>query len=391
MSIIASENYYEHPTGGLRLSSADVIIIGGGVTGAAVGLGLLEEGAEKVLIFDEQLPSQRLSRGNFGLTWFMCKGGNNPVYAKWCRMATQAWPDFAAGLEAETGYDIELEWTGGAIHAFGEEQFQNYADSIEVVRKSCKEAGLDYPVRMLDRQEFADLIPDIAIGDDVSGAMYTADQGHVNPLLLLAALRSAFQKKGGIYHGSLSVSKVTPNDNGSISLQTSSGSFTCSKLVIAAGHGSGKLIAPLGEKLHIYPQRGQLMVSERYRRVLKVPVLCTRQTPDGTFLIGLSTEDTAHNSRVTVEAMKSQASNAVRLFPLLKKINWVRSWGAIRVMTPDGAPIYSRLKNFENITVLALHSAVSLAPLHVRAIAPWILGKHEAPQISHFSNYRFNV
>ena len=66
LSIIAFEHYYEHPTGGRRLSSADVIIIGGGVTGAAVGLGLLEEGAEKVLIFDEQLPSQRLSRGNFG-------------------------------------------------------------------------------------------------------------------------------------------------------------------------------------------------------------------------------------------------------------------------------------------------------------------------------------
>jgi len=373
------------------LSSADVIVIGGGVTGAAVALGLLEEGAERVLIFDEQLPSQRLSRGNFGLTWFMCKGGNNPTYAKWCRAATRAWPEFAASLEDETGYDIELEWTGGAIHAFGEEQFQTYADSIEVVRKSCKEADLDYPVRMLDRKEFADLVPEIELGEDVSGAMYTADQGHVNPLLLLAALRSAFQKKGGIYHGALSVSSITPNDDGSTTLETTRGSFTCNKLVIAAGHGSTKLMAPLGEKLNIYPQRGQLMVSERYQRVLKVPILCTRQTPDGTFLIGLSTEDTALNSQVTVASMKNQASNAVRLFPLLKKINWVRSWGAIRVMTPDGAPIYSTLKNFENITVLALHSAVSLAPMHVKAIAPWILGKNEAPEISHFSNYRFNV
>lgn len=55
------------------MASADVIIIGGGISGAATGLGLVEEGAGKVLIFDEQLPSQRLSRGNFGLTWFMCK------------------------------------------------------------------------------------------------------------------------------------------------------------------------------------------------------------------------------------------------------------------------------------------------------------------------------
>lgn len=373
------------------MSSADVIIIGGGVTGAAVALGLLKERAGRVIVFDEQLASQRLSRGNFGLTWFMSKGANNPIYAKWCRMATAAWPNFAASLEEESGYNIELEWTGGAMHTFGEEEWQAYADSVEILKGICEEAGLDYPVRMLNREEFGDVVPEMELGEDVSGAMYTSEQGHVNPLLLLAALRSAFQKKGGIYHGAHSVYAVVPEKDGSITLKTNQGTFSCKKLVIAAGHGSAKLLSSLGEKIPIYPQRGQLMVSERYKRVLKVPVLCTRQTPDGTFIIGLSTEDTAMNSNVTIEAMKNQASNAIRLFPQLKKLNWIRSWGAIRVMTPDGAPIYSRLDDYENITVLALHSAVSLAPLHTQAIAPWILGKDEAPQIAHFSNNRFNV
>ncbi|WP_161629983.1 NAD(P)/FAD-dependent oxidoreductase [Desulfogranum mediterraneum] len=373
------------------MSEADVIVIGGGVTGAAVGLGLLEEGAERVVIFDEQLPSQRLSRGNFGLTWFMCKGANNPIYAQWCRMATKAWPAFAAQLMEETGYDIELEWTGGAVHAFGEEQFRQYAASVEAITRSCREVGLDYPVRMLNREEFAALIPEMPLGEEVSGAMYTAEQGHINPLLLLAALRSAFQKRGGTYKGAHSVSAISPKDDGSIAVATSRGTYHCKKLVVAAGHGSPRLLTPLGQKLPIYPQRGQLMVSERYQRVLKVPVLCTRQTPDGTFLIGLSTEDAALSSEVTIDAMKNQAANAIRLFPLLKKLNWTRSWGAIRVMTPDGAPIYTRLDRFENITVLALHSAVSLTPLHVKMIAPWILGTNEAPQISHFSNKRFNV
>jgi glycine/D-amino acid oxidase-like deaminating enzyme len=133
------------------------------------------------------------------------------------------------------------------------------------------------------------------------------------------------------------------------------------------------------------------MVTERYKRVLKIPVLCTRQTPDGTFIIGLSTEDAALDSSVTLPAMKNQASNAVRLFPVLRKLNWVRSWGAIRVMTPDGAPIYSRVPEHQNITILALHSAVSLAPLKISKIAPWILGKDEDSQIAHFSNERFNV
>jgi glycine/D-amino acid oxidase-like deaminating enzyme len=371
--------------------SVDVIVVGGGLSGSAVALGLVRERAGKVLLFDEQLPTQRLSRGNFGLTWFMCKGAKHPVYAQWSRLACRQWPDFAAGLEAETGYEIELEWTGGAVHAFGEAEFKAHAASVEHLTSVCARVGLDYPVRMLDRAEFAALIPEIGLGEEVAGAMYTAEQGHVNPLKLMAALRSAFQKRGGEFIGAQSVSAVLPRSNGTVTVRTSRGDYHCQKLVVASGHGSTRLLASLGEKLHIYPQRGQLMVTERHPRVLTIPMLSVRQTPDGTFVIGLSTEDTALDTRVTASAMKSQARDAIRLFPLLGRLNWVRAWGAIRVMTPDGAPIYSRIPGYEQITVVALHSAVSLAPLAANVVAPWILGLREHELIHHFTNGRFHV
>jgi len=373
------------------VKKVDIIVVGGGMMGAATALGLVREGAGKVIMFDEQLPSQRLSRGNFGLTWFMCKGANNPVYARWSRMATMLWPEFAAKLEEESGYNVELEWNGGALHAIGDEQFKAYSESVDNLKKVCSEEGLDYPARMVDRSEFAAMIPGMKLGEEVTGAMYSPEQGHVNPLTLLAALRSAFLKKGGVYHGGLSVSMLDPNGDGSTTVRTSQGDYQCTKLVLAAGHGTSRLMAGLGQKLNVYPQRGQLIVSERAKRVLPFPILAVRQTMDGTFMIGLSTEDTAHDAAVTVEAMKSQAANAIKLFPELAKINWVRGWGALRVMTPDGGPIYDRLTDHKNIYVLAGHSAVSLAPLKTKHIASWILEKDEAPQILHFSNGRFNV
>ena len=373
------------------MRSVDIIVVGGGLSGSAIALGLMREGMGSVMLFDEQLPTQRLSRGNFGLTWFMCKGASHPVYAQWSRMACHQWPDFAAGLEEETGYDIELEWTGGAVNAFGEAEFKAHSESIESLKTVCAQVGLDYPVRMLNREEFAELIPEMELGEEVSGAMYTPEQGHVNPLKLLAAMRCAFQKKGGTFIGAQTVSNIVPNPGGTVTVKTSRGDYQCQKLVVAAGHGSTRLLAPLGEKLHVYPQRGQLMVTQRCKRVLTVPVLCVRQTPDGTFVIGLSTEDTALDTRVTAAAMKSEAANAIRLFPMLAKVNWVRAWGAIRVMTPDGAPIYSRIPAHDNITVVALHSAVSLAPLAANVVAPWILGIREHELISNFNNGRFNV
>ncbi len=373
------------------MKSVDIVVIGGGLCGAATALGLVRLGGGKVLLLDEQLPSQRLSRGNFGLTWFMCKGANNPAYAAWCRMAAQKWPGFASELEADTGYDVELEWTGGAVHAFGEEGFAAHEKSVETLKSVCGEAGLDYPVRMLNRGEFADLVPGMALGDEVTGAMYTEEQGHVNPLKVLAAMRASFQKKGGEYHGGRTVHKVLPQKDGSVMVKTSGGDYRCEKVVLAAGHGSSRITASMGEKLNIYPQRGQLMVTERHPRMLEVPILSVRQTKDGTFMIGLSTEDTALDTRVTPNAMKHQAGEAIRLFPMLGKVNWVRAWGAVRVMTPDGAPIYGRVAGHDNITVIAMHSALSLTPLQTDIIAPWILGQGEDERISKFSNGRFNV
>jgi glycine/D-amino acid oxidase-like deaminating enzyme len=373
------------------VNTADIIVIGGGLSGSAIALGLMREGAGNVMLFDEQLATQRLSRANFGLTWFMCKGAGHPPYAKWCRMACQQWPDFAARLEQETGYDIELEWTGGAVHAFGESELNAQQQSIETLKAVCAQAGLDYPVTMLNREEFSDLIPEISLGPDVSGAMYSPEQGHVNPLKLLASMRCAFQQQGGTFIGGQSVSAVCPDSKGLVTVKTSRGDYQCEKLVVAAGHGAKRLLAPLGEKLNVYPQRGQVMVTQRCQRVLTIPLLSVRQTPDGTFMIGFSNEDEALDTRVTINAMKSQAGHAIRLFPMLAKVNWVRAWSAIRVLTPDGLPTYSRIPGHEQITVVALHSAVSLAPLAANVVAPWILGVREHELIPHFSNGRFNV
>ncbi len=373
------------------MQTADVLIIGGGITGSSTALGLVRKGAGKVLLLDEQLKSQRLSRGNFGLTWFMCKGAGYPGYSLWCRKAAIAWPEYAEILEGETGYNIELDWTGGAVHAFEQTELDGFSRSVETIREGCSSKGIDYPVEVLDRQQFAELMPKMTLGEDVAGGMYTREQGHVNPLKLLGAVRSCFQKLGGVYHGAQGAKEIIPQSNGTVLVKTTTETYECRKLVIAAGHGSARLTSALGEKLNIYPQRGQLMVSARCERKLDIPLLSVRQTQDGTYLLGLSTENTALDAGVTAEAMKSQAANAVRIFPELANLNWVRGWGAIRVMTPDGGPIYSKIPGHENISVLALHSGISLAPLHTEFIAPWILGETTDNQVSEFSNGRFHA
>ncbi len=372
------------------MKTADIIIIGGGLVGAATALGLVQEKAGRVLLLDEQFHTQRASRANFGLTWFMSQEASSLHYVKWRRMAVGMWPEYAAELQAEAGLDLELAWKGGAIHCIGEEQWQRTAKRVETIRQSCESMGLDYPVSMLDRQEFAAFIPQIALGEQVSGAMYSEDQGHVNPLNVLAALRRAFQKRGGIFLPRHAVSGLTPSKQ-HVQVRTSQGIIECGILVMAAGLGIPRLIEPLGMRPCIQPQRSQILITEHCEPVLPIPTRTVRQTGNGAFMIGLSAENVGHDTAVTLEVLRAQAQEAVALFPALAHINWVRAWSALSVSTPDGGPIYDRIPGHDNIVLLAMHNALSLAPLNTRLVAPWILGAPKPDPLRHFTNGRFHV
>ena len=57
-------------------------------------------------------------------------------------------------------------------------------------------------------------------------------------------------------------------------------------------------------------------------------------------MIGDSKEERTDPAGLTLGVSATEAERAVRMFPLLANVNVVRTWGAIRVMTQDGFPIY---------------------------------------------------
>ena len=70
-------------------------------------------------------------------------------------------------------------------------------------------------------------------------------------------------------------------------------------------------------------------------------------------------------------------------------MNLVRAWGALRVMTPDGFPLYEQSRACPGAYVVTCHSGVTLAATHALAIAPWIAGGEAPAQLVHFGSARF--
>ena len=87
----------------------------------------------------------------------------------------------------------------------------------------------------------------------------------------------------------------------------------------------------------------------------------------------------------------SLAARAVRIFPHLRQVRLQRAWGALRVMTPDGNPVYQQSHAHAGAFAISCHSGVTLAAMHAGAVAAWLCGEPGQPLIGEFPADRFDV
>jgi glycine/D-amino acid oxidase-like deaminating enzyme len=116
-----------------------------------------------------------------------------------------------------------------------------------------------------------------------------------------------------------------------------------------------------------------------------------RQTDEGVVQIGDSHEDVGLDDGTSLATLSGLARRAVRCFPVLAQVNVVRTWGALRVLTPDGFPIYQASSDCPGAFVVTCHSGVTLASMHAGPLVTWIRGGAEPTHIRTFKSERFDV
>jgi glycine/D-amino acid oxidase-like deaminating enzyme len=371
------------------MSSYDVVIIGGGVVGTAIGCGLLQRG-RSVAIIDQGATAFRASLGNQGMVWRQLKGFDDERYARLTKLAVDQWSDFATELATETGIDCAYWQNGGLSVAASEkelDEFRNILDKLGEI--FVDEGGFEY--EEFGRAKLESMYP--SIGDDVPGAIYTPYDGVCNPLSILKALHKAFTSRNGRYVANTRVDTIVRDDGSGYHIQTSDGSatFTCEKLVLAAGLANKKLGALLGTDVPVSPNRGQILVTERLRDFDFLPCNCFRPNEEGTLLIGASSDDVGYDDSVDLHVAGNIAKGAIKLFPWLAKLRVIRIWAALRVMSPDGKPIYQELEESPGTFVATCHSGITLTPVHMNQVAQGIDEGFFRDEVGEFGMGRFNV
>lgn len=363
----------------------DVAVVGGGLVGAAIGWGLARAG-QRIAVLDEGDVAYRASRGNFALVWVQSKGLGMPEYAAWTRRSSDGWAGFAQLLKEETGLDLAFQRPGGFHLCLSEAEFEARANAMKRLHNQPR--MMQYPYEMLKRGAVEKMLPHI--GPEVVGGSYCPLDGHCNSLRLLRALHTGLKRQGADYLPSHIVDKIEPR-GGAFRLTTSGGDVTAGKVVLAAGNGNARLGPMVGLHVPVRPQRGQIVVTERARPFLPYPVVTIRQTDEGSVMLGDSVEEAGWDDRVGSAVIATIANRATRTFPLLERLNVVRSWAALRVMTADGFPIYEQSATCPGAFVATCHSGVTLAANHALAVAPMIAAGRLDADLDVFTARRFDV
>ncbi len=364
----------------------DFAVVGGGLVGMAIAWGLASLG-RRVAVLDEGDTAYRASRGNFALVWVQSKGSGMSEYAVWTMQSAQMWPELAAALQAQTGLDVCFSKPGGFHLLLSDRELENRSTALERLHNQPGMSPFEY--HMLDHAQVEKMLPQI--GPDVIGASFCPLDGHVNSLRLLRALHVGFQRLGGHYLAGHAVERIEPR-GGEFRLHAAGSAIAAGRVVLAAGLGNSRLAPMVGLDAPVRPQRGQIIVTEKVAPFLSYVVHTIRQADEGGVMISDSVEEAGYEISVGTEVLAVMAERAVRMFPLLGRLNVVRCWAALRVMPKDGFPIYDQSQLHPGAFLATCHSGVTLAANHALVLPSRIdAGAFPKAILEPFSTRRFDV
>ena len=330
----------------------DVAIAGAGIVGLATALELATAGS-KVTVFDQSEAMSEASRAAAG----MLAGEdpeNPPDLLALCRLSLSLYPEFLARVEALSRRKIP-------------------------VRTTCTVQGtrhLPQGFSALSDGELRRLAPR---ANSTGLRFFRLDEKSFDAWDLAEALPSAARAMGIDLREHTTVSGIHPGSS-SVELETSTGAFSASLFLNAAGAWSPSLTAGLP----VFPRKGHMLTAElpgaiQMSCVLRTPKVYIVPRGGHRYTIGPTVEDAAFDRTVYPECIHELFARAVELWPPLRDASIAETWVGFRPGSEDGLPILDQSNDRSWIATGHFKNGILLGPGTARVMSQWMLG--HAPEI----------
>jgi glycine/D-amino acid oxidase-like deaminating enzyme len=364
---------------------ADVVIIGGGIIGAACAYYLSGTGLNVHLV-ERTFPASGTSRACDGLIllWDKLPG---PELALG-QASTALWTELAETL----AIDFEYARNGTILLAEDEQGLAaGYAKAETLIAAGVR-------AEKLDAADLHRLEPNLAF--DLAGGVFFPDDAQVDARRATLALLSAARQRGLKLHLGAEALAIRLSPGGEVSgIATRTEEISTRIVVCAAGVWSGKVLHGLGLELPVQPRQGQILVTARVPGIIRHPLLeggyvstvqssaldlqvalVAELTASGNLLLGSSRRFAGFDRSVSLPVLESIAARAIRFLPKLAGVQVIRSYAGLRPWSPDHLPFIGPT-GIPGLLLATGHegAGIGLAPVTGQLIAGWITGADLPP------------
>lgn len=356
-----------------------VTVIGCGIVGATIAYELSLIPNLQITVLDRQPPAQAATGAALGILMGVIshkvKGRNWRLREASIRRYATLIPE----LEAKTGQIIPLNRDGILSLCFETESLPRWQSLIEKRRTQNWTLELWSPDQVAERCPYLDL-------NAVVGAVYSPQDGQVQPIALTQALITAAQNNGVTFNFQAEVQGlIRPHSETVEAVKTDQAAIETDWVVIAAGLGTTGLTQQLNQPIIVGPVLGQALrlrldhpLETPFQPVINGDDIHLVPLGQGEYWIGATVEfpsESAAQDAIALQPIAEQLEavrqRAIHFCPAIAQATVLKTWSGLRPRPQNQpAPILEWLPHYPNVLLATGHyrNGVLLAP----ATAQWV-------------------
>lgn len=335
--------------------SYDVVVLGGGIVGAACVYELVRSGLSTALVEPTVIGGGATAAGMGHLAVM----DDSEAQFALTRYSQLLWQELSDQLPASAEYRAN-----GAIWVAADDE-----EMDEVDRKHHYYSQRDVPVVKLDARELAESEPNLRPG--LAGGLLLVEDAVVYPPCLAQFLVEQAIASGMDLFAGRGADEVT--DSGVLLGNGDTISAGCT--VVATGAMAGKMF-PF---LKVHPRKGHLVITDRYpgflrHQLVELGYLKSAHAIDGDsvafnvqpritgqVLIGSSRQYGSNDPAVEHHMLQAMLQRAIEYMPGLAGLSAVRTWTGFRAATPDKLPLIGICPGYNNVYLATGHEGLGIS------------------------------